>query len=105
MVIAWNGGREALRAVHDAMPFLQRAEKVTIFAFSSGPSSLRASAEMLVTHLASHGRSTPPYPTGQIQETFRQSKPCSRAWTLRMLTCLSPERLVIRGYGKIYSVA
>jgi nucleotide-binding universal stress UspA family protein len=55
VVIAWNGGREALRAVHDAMPLLERAKKVTLFAFSSRPSALRKSAEMLVDHLAAHG--------------------------------------------------
>ena len=55
IVIAWNGGREAMRAVHDAMPFLEKAAKVTVFAFSSGLSGLRASAEMLVSHLESHG--------------------------------------------------
>ena len=55
VVIAWNGGREALRAVHDAMPFLEKAGKVTVFCFSSRPSDLRASAAMLVDHLATHG--------------------------------------------------
>jgi nucleotide-binding universal stress UspA family protein len=55
VVIAWNGGREALRAVHDAMPLLERASKVTVFAFSSRPSALRASAMMLVHHLEAHG--------------------------------------------------
>ena len=55
VVIAWNGGREALRAVHDAMPFLEEARKVTVFCFSSRPSDLRASAERLVDHLAAHG--------------------------------------------------
>jgi nucleotide-binding universal stress UspA family protein len=55
VVIAWNGGREALRAVHDAMPFLSKAAKVTVFAFSSKPSDLRASAEMLTRHLGAHG--------------------------------------------------
>ena len=55
VVIAWNGGREALRAVHDAMPLLEKARKVTVFCFSSRPSDLRASAEMLVEHLEAHG--------------------------------------------------
>ena len=55
IVIAWNGGREALRAVHDAMPFLEKARKVTVFCFSSRPSDLRASAMMLVDHLGAHG--------------------------------------------------
>ena len=55
VVIAWNRAPEALRAVHDAMPFLKTAAKVTVFAFSSRPSDLRASAETLVRHLAAHG--------------------------------------------------
>ena len=55
VVIAWNGGREALRAVHDAMPFLEKARKITVFCFSARPSDLRASAAMLVHHLEAHG--------------------------------------------------
>ncbi len=55
VVIAWNGGREALRAVHDAMPLLERARKVVVFAFSSRPSDLRASAALLLEHLQRHG--------------------------------------------------
>ena len=55
VVIAWNGGREALRAVHDAMPLLTKARKVTVFCFSARPSDLRASAVMLVRHLEAHG--------------------------------------------------
>jgi nucleotide-binding universal stress UspA family protein len=55
VVIAWNGGRQALRAVHDAMPFLEKAGKVTVFCFSSRPSDLRASAGMLIEHLGQHG--------------------------------------------------
>ena len=55
VVIAWNGGREALRAVHDGLPFLKKARKVTVFCFSARPSDLRASATMLVHHLEAHG--------------------------------------------------
>jgi nucleotide-binding universal stress UspA family protein len=58
IVIAWNAGREALRAVHDAMPLLERAKKVTLFAFSSRPSALRKSAQALADHLAAHGVKT-----------------------------------------------
>ena len=55
VVIAWNASRESTRAVHDAMPLLERANKVVVFAFSRGLSDLRASAEALVAHLAHHG--------------------------------------------------
>ena len=54
VVIAWNGEREALRAVHDAMPLLERALKIVVFAFSSRPSGLRDSAAMLAQHLERH---------------------------------------------------
>jgi hypothetical protein len=37
------------------MPLLKKAAKVTIFAFSSRPSDLRASAERLGGHLEAHG--------------------------------------------------
>ena len=55
VVIAWNGSAVALRAAHDALPILRKAERVTVFAFSPVPSGLRASAETLVEHLAQHG--------------------------------------------------
>ena len=55
VIIAWNGGREALRAVHDAMPILEKAGKVTVFCFSSRPSDLRDSAGVLINHLEAHG--------------------------------------------------
>ncbi len=54
VVIAWNDSREAARAVHDAMPLLRKAGKVTIFSFSSRLNGLRASAELLADHLLRH---------------------------------------------------
>jgi nucleotide-binding universal stress UspA family protein len=30
IMVAWNGSRESARAVHDALPLLQRAENVTV---------------------------------------------------------------------------
>jgi nucleotide-binding universal stress UspA family protein len=55
IVIAWNASREAIRAVHDAMPLLVRAKKVTIFTFSARESALHATSEMLADHLHRHG--------------------------------------------------
>lgn len=55
VVIAWNGSREARRAVRDALPILKRADKTTVFVFSSAESELRSSAGRLVTHLSRHG--------------------------------------------------
>jgi nucleotide-binding universal stress UspA family protein len=55
IVIAWNASREATRAVHDSMPLLKKARKVTIFAFSPARSGLRSSADLLAEHLLRHG--------------------------------------------------
>jgi nucleotide-binding universal stress UspA family protein len=55
IVVAWNASREAIRAVHDAMPLLVKAKKVTIFTFSARESALHATSEMLSDHLLRHG--------------------------------------------------
>jgi nucleotide-binding universal stress UspA family protein len=55
IVIAWNASREANRAVHDAMPLLVKAKKVTIFTFSARESALHATSEILADHLLRHG--------------------------------------------------
>jgi nucleotide-binding universal stress UspA family protein len=56
ILVAWNGSREATRAVHDALPLLQRASKVTILSINpesdSGP---RVPSADIALHLARHG--------------------------------------------------
>ena len=36
VLVAWDGGRAATRAVHDAIPFLQRAEHVKVVSINGG---------------------------------------------------------------------
>lgn len=36
VLVAWKNGREAARALHDALPILQHAEQVTLLAVSAG---------------------------------------------------------------------
>jgi len=55
VVIAWNASREAARAVHDAMPLLERAKKVTIFSFSARTRGFKVAAQQLAEHLQRHG--------------------------------------------------
>lgn len=55
VVIAWNASREAARAVHDAMPLLEKAKKVTIFSFSARTHGFRAASQRLADHLDRHG--------------------------------------------------
>ncbi|MBN9457412.1 MAG: universal stress protein [Bosea sp.] len=53
VVVAWKNTREARRAVRDALPFLQRAETVTVLVV--GEDAGDQGVEDVATHLARHG--------------------------------------------------
>ena len=57
-MLAWDAGREAARAVSDAMPFLERAEQVTVMAVNpssgEGDHGEEPGADIAL-HLARHG--------------------------------------------------
>ena len=56
IVVAWDGGRAAARAVADAMPLLRRAEEVSILAvIGDKPSVPKGALGELVRHLAACG--------------------------------------------------
>lgn len=58
VMVAWNGGREATRAVHDALPFLVTAEEVVLVALNPGDPA-RPHGDVpcadLARHLKAHG--------------------------------------------------
>ena len=57
-LVAWDGGREAARAVADALPFLERAKRVTVVAVNqdSGAHAVDGPAvTRLTTYLRAHG--------------------------------------------------
>lgn len=54
VMLAWNGSREANRAIGDALPILQRAKKVFLFAFGASDAASRADMETIVFRLANH---------------------------------------------------
>jgi nucleotide-binding universal stress UspA family protein len=56
VLIGWNASREAVRAVNDALPLLQRAQKVTVLSIDPGdhPDQRIPSADITL-HLARHG--------------------------------------------------
>ncbi|MCX5494424.1 universal stress protein [Kaistia dalseonensis] len=63
VLVAWDGSREATRALHDAIPLLRGAETIQIASIGSVE---RAQPELIVQHLARHGLTavmdtTPPY--------------------------------------------
>jgi nucleotide-binding universal stress UspA family protein len=58
VLVAWNGSREAARAVNDAVPILQKAEKVAVF--SVNPPSAEVGGPVwpaadIARHIARHG--------------------------------------------------
>jgi nucleotide-binding universal stress UspA family protein len=57
VLVAWNEGRLAARAIADALPLLQMADRVEVVTVSgTNPRGSRhASADMMAQHLAQHG--------------------------------------------------
>jgi nucleotide-binding universal stress UspA family protein len=60
VLVAWDGGREATRALHDALPLLTRARSVTVLSVNPDVSSnggRREPGADISLHLARHGAS------------------------------------------------
>lgn len=57
VLVAWNGSREAARAVHDALPFITRAARVTVASANSifAPAASQESCAEVAVMLARHG--------------------------------------------------
>lgn len=67
-LIAWDGTREAVRAVHDALPLLDGAEAVTVVTIAAqeaGFERWRSHFDRLVRHLGHHGL------PARLEETVR----------------------------------
>jgi nucleotide-binding universal stress UspA family protein len=61
ILVAWNGKREAVRAISDAMPLLESAQRVTVVtvnAESDDPENAGIPAADIGLHLARHGIDT-----------------------------------------------
>jgi nucleotide-binding universal stress UspA family protein len=54
-LVAWNGSREARRAVHDALPFLAASKSVTILSVNPETDDQTADNAELIRHLGRHG--------------------------------------------------
>ena len=57
ILVAWNGSREATRAVHDSMPLLVAAKEVTVLSLHNPDSSLSSGEPpvSILDHLAANG--------------------------------------------------
>jgi nucleotide-binding universal stress UspA family protein len=56
-LVAWNRTREAVRAIHDALPILRKAKRVTVLSINPEPADPRPSppGTDVALHLARHG--------------------------------------------------
>jgi hypothetical protein len=97
IVIAWKSSREATRAVHDAMPLLARAKKVTAFTFAPESDAFGNEPELLVSHLRKHGVEAQEQTLGQIQVRFQRSMHSSIFLRRRKPTLLWREPMATRG--------
>lgn len=93
MAIAWDGGREAARAVADALPLLRRARQVTILTSEDGPAHGKSNSTRsgLGVYLRRHG----------IDAASRglPSDCAPRKAILSCLETLAPDMLVAGCYG------
>ena len=55
VMVAWNGSRESVRAVNDALPILQKANRVDVVAINPGAGEGDIPTAEICLHLARHG--------------------------------------------------
>ncbi len=55
VLVAWSSGRGACRALHDALPILSRASKVTLLEVTGQGRGQAGEADLCSSHLAQHG--------------------------------------------------
>ena len=61
VLICWDGGIPATRAVHDAMPFLRKAKTIDIVTVNEKEGESEASSAALIAHLARRDLAATPY--------------------------------------------
>jgi nucleotide-binding universal stress UspA family protein len=93
VLICWDGGRQAARAVQDAMPFLRQAKEIDIVAVNEDEDVVgQASSEALLAHLMRHDLAATHHhltaPPTNIHNTI-----------LSFAADVSADLLVMGGYG------
>jgi hypothetical protein len=87
MLVAWNATRQAARAVHDAMPFLEEASKVTALTINADKDPAADLARTL------RGTECRPRPPRSSPTTWRWGGLLSRA------ADLAADLMVMGAYG------
>jgi nucleotide-binding universal stress UspA family protein len=91
VLIAWNGSREATRAVHDALPLLAQSDAVTVLAVNPGPDGDRG--DKLLAHLARHGLSA-------TTEAIETTSFAAAEIILQRVDKLGADLVVMGAYGR-----
>jgi nucleotide-binding universal stress UspA family protein len=92
IMIAWNGTREATRAVHDALPLLVAADRVDVVVFNSNQPGNGLPGQDIAKHLAHHGVTVNAIADTVPDLTIGEA-------ILSRLTDLESDLLVMGGYG------
>ena len=92
ILCAWNGSREATRALADAMPLLRRAEHVTVLSADPPGAAHRDAGADIALHLARHGVNVRTSPTYSGDLTVGDA-------LLNRAADLGADLLVMGGYG------
>lgn len=93
ILICWDGGRPAARAVHDAMPFLHKAEAIDIVSVNEDSATVgEASSEALQTHLGRHDLSV------EVQRTTADAADIFNT-ILSLAADKNTDLIVMGGYG------
>lgn len=98
VLVAWDGGREATRALADALPFLVRARRVTVLSVDPSASARGADAlarERLAANLQRHGVTArfDHHDLGRVDIEVGE-------WLLSRAADISSDLLVMGGYGR-----
>jgi nucleotide-binding universal stress UspA family protein len=93
VLICWDGGRPASRAVHDAMPLLRKAKNIDVVAVNEDQEALgEASSEALVAHLTRHDLPASPHRFSSGPANIHNA-------ILSMAADNSTDLIVMGGYG------
>lgn len=92
IVICWDGGSAAARAVHDAMPFLHKATAIDILVINRDETATTHAPEALKDHLARRGLSA------NVHRLFSRTSDI-RDVILSFAADVSADMLVMGGYG------
>ena len=92
VMVAWNGSREAKRALDDALPLLQQASKVIVLGIDEGDSK-RIEVTDVSAHVARHGVSV------ETMHTDASSGSDAGGLLLSAVSDVGAELLVMGAYG------